>query len=1351
MIRSLGMHMQPFDYASHTDDAGIEWQKWIRSFETMIRASRIEDEDWKKDLLLHYAGPNVQQLFDTLPEVPGTEMRGPLLNIEHYTPNMTSYEEAKTKLNAFFLPKENSTYERHLLRQMKQRAGESIDSFTIRLRVQAERCGFDDRMEENIKDQIIQNCQSAVLRRDLLKRGDASLEEILSVAKIFETVAQQEKSFVGAGDPKPNAPEVNRIEVKSYGKRTKFSELKQPECHRCGYFGHFAKDDKCPAKGQQCKKCGGKDHFWQKCHSKQPIFGKKKWDGNPKFKRPDATSSSSHKNDESNVVKHIADKQEEYIFHLTTSEGNGEINCEIGGVKISAIIDSGSKYNLMSQKNWEQLKEQKVIVSKQQRDASVTFKAYGGQSLELVGVFTASLKLGNSTKLVDFYVVKGDGKVLIGRDTATAMDVLKIGIPVNEVEADVKCEKLGTIKDIVVDIPIKADAVPVVQPYRRIPVALEKMVDKKLNELLEQGVIEAVNEPAKWISPVVVVPKAGGGDVRICVDMRRANEAVERENHPLPTFEDFLPHLAKAKFFSRLDVKNAFHQVEISERSRDITTFITRKGLFRYTRLMFGINCAPELFQKTMEQVLSGCEGCLVFIDDIIVHNMRLKKVLQRLREWNVVLNETKCIYGVSEMRVLGHILSAEGIKPDEDKLESIRRFREPKSGEEVRSFLGLVNYISKFIPDVATLTFPLRQLTVQKHNFVWEPEHQKAFEKLKDHMVSPTTLGYFNDSDRTQLVADASPVGLGAVLIQMNEHGPRIIAYASKSLSDVERRYAQIEKEALALVWAVERFHFYLFGRSFELITDHKPLEVIFGPKSKPCARIERWVVRLQSYKATVVYRPGKSNIADPLSRLAITDTTNGKTFDEYADQYVAWVVSNALPVALKISEIEQASEADSTIQSVRIGMEHGDWTEDATPFKLFVTELSFVDKILLRGTRIVMPDILRTRTLDLAHEGHPGMTIMKQRMRAKVWWPKMDIHVERYVKSCRGCMLVAAPPRPEPMKRRELPSGPWQHVAIDFLGPLPSGHYLFVVVDYFSRYIEVEIMTKTDTTETVKRLNVIFSRFGLPFSITADNGPQFSSEEFRSFCDMNNIKLISTTPYWPQQNGEVERQNRSLLKRLMISQATNADWVEELHKYLLMYRSSPHSTTKRTPSEMLLGYNIRDRLPSIFQPKDQNEDEETVDRDKTAKEIGKQYADKRRNAKPSSISEGDTVLIKKMSKTNKLAPNFEPKTYKVLKRKGGDVIVSAEESGVKYRRHISHLQRIPDDFNAASTSSHIPKQDSPTPRTPSDSTGNEDYGHSRDTTGKEPAVTKRVIRKPTYMQDYVQSVVDNSNNDPN
>lgn len=308
--------------------------------------------------------------------------------------------------------------------------------------------------------------------------------------------------------------------------------------------------------------------------------------------------------------------------------------------------------------------------------------------------------------------------------------------------------------------------------------------------------------------------------------------------------------------------------------------------------------------------------------------------------------------------------------------------FRSPNTVEEVRSFLGLVTYVGKFITNLATVNEPLRKLTKKDVAFEWGEDQQNAFANLKEQLSNPTTLGYYKLSDRTQLYADASPVGLGAVLVQFDGTEPRYIPYASKSLSDTEKRYCQTEKEALALVWAVERFHFYLFGRSFELITDHKALEVIFSSKSKPCARIERWVFRLQSYRYTVIYRTGKNNIADPLSRLVKFEQTN-ESFDEENEQYVQSITSLAAPVAIKLIEIKEASSLDTEIKAVEDALYNGSWSEQAGPFKAFETELCFVDKILLRGNKIVMPK-------NYAHERHPGISKMKQRLRTKVWWPK-------------------------------------------------------------------------------------------------------------------------------------------------------------------------------------------------------------------------------------------------------------------------------------------------------------------------------------------------------------------------
>lgn len=423
------------------------------------------------------------------------------------------------------------------------------------------------------------------------------------------------------------------------------------------------------------------------------------------------------------------------------------------------------------------------------------------------------------------------------------------------------------------------------------------------------------------------------------------------------------------------------------------------------------------------------------------------------------------------------------------------------------------------------------------------------------------------------------------------------------------------------------------------------------------------------------VIYRPGKNNLADPLSRLC-EDNRSCSSFDEEVDHYVYQVTEFAIPVSLKLLVIEDASSVDEEIQLVRKGLFEKVWDPVVNNFKIFETELCFTGNILLRGTRIVIPKLLRPTVLKLAHEGHPGMTVMKRRLRAKVWWPKIDTDAENVVKKCRGCILVSTPDAPEPLKRKELPFAPWQHIAVDYLGPLPTGHYLFVVVDYYSRYIEVEIMTKIDSNETIKCLRIMFARFGLPFSITADNGSQFISEEFKIFCEEMNIRLISTTPYWPQQNGEVERQNRSLLKRLVISQNTNRDWKDDLQNYLLMYRATSHSITGKSPAMLMFNREIRDKLPQIDQPLER--DEEVFDLDKENKEKGKMYTDERRRAKDSDITVGDDVVLKVQKKLNKLSPNFGPEQFTVIERNGSEVLVSSKSSGKQFRRNTSAVKRI-------------------------------------------------------------------------
>lgn len=510
-----------------------------------------------------------------------------------------------------------------------------------------------------------------------------------------------------------------------------------------------------------------------------------------------------------------------------------------------------------------------------------------------------------------------------------------------------------------IQLSLKKDFVPVQLPLRRTPVALRQMVKSKLIELEQQDIIERVSEPSEWVSPLVAVLK-NNGELRLCVDLRRLNQAIERERHPIPTFEDIRISLKDTKWFSLFDIKAAYYQCELDEKSRPLTTFITEWGMFRYKRLVFGVSCAPEKFQKVMEMVLSECKNVIVYIDDILVfgstieeHDESMKQVLSVLERRGIMLNTDKCKIRRSEITFLGHKLTSKGICPTEDKTQAIRQFRPPKDKVELRSFLGMVCFVGKFIPNLATLTDPLRALLKHDVPFEWQEKQQMAFDEIKSYLSNPRQLAYFDVKKRTRLVSDASPVGLGAVLLQFDElKQPQVIDYAAKSLTATERRYCQSEKEALGLVWSIERFKQYLLGLEFEVETDHKTLETIFGPKSRPCARIERWVLRLQSYHYKVIYKSGKSNIADPLSRLPVREDN---AFDEESDVFINIIMTSA---AVDIEEVEEVSRNDETLQLLKEAIDESNFDKEGViEYKFCQKELSYVGNIIIRGNLIVVP----------------------------------------------------------------------------------------------------------------------------------------------------------------------------------------------------------------------------------------------------------------------------------------------------------------------------------------------------------------------------------------------------------
>ena len=538
--------------------------------------------------------------------------------------------------------------------------------------------------------------------------------------------------------------------------------------------------------------------------------------------------------------------------HAVTSSAPS-MKVKIGGIAIDALIDSGSVSNMISERDFQNLegKGLKVSVAKCEKQ----FYAYGGRPVDVVGQFCANLSVGDVSVIDDIVIVK-KGRCLIGHGTAVKLNVLHIGplpfpSPCNSVEDSLDeqlkthypqvFEGIGKLKDFKLKLHTDEEVIPVAPKLRRIPFALRNKVTAKVTELIREDIVEKVIGPSKWVSPVVVVPKPSG-EVRLCVDMRQANQAIIRERLPIPIVDEVLEELNGSTVFSKLDLRMGFHQIELEEESRDITTCITHDGLYRFKRLSFGVNAAPEIYQHIISQAFADIPGVTNIADDLVVHgstkaehDSTVHRVMKRLEERQLTLNPEKCSFRMEKIEFMGLLLSKHGVGPTQERVRDVLETRRPTSAAEVRSFLGMVGFSARFIPDFATTAEPLRAIARKGESFVWGTTQQESFELLKKQLAEAAELAFFDKEAHITVITDASPVGLGAVLVQERNGESRAVCYASRSLSSVERRYSQTEKEALAIVWACERFHLYLYGlQEFDLMTDHQALKVLYSRGSK-------------------------------------------------------------------------------------------------------------------------------------------------------------------------------------------------------------------------------------------------------------------------------------------------------------------------------------------------------------------------------------------------------------------------------------------------------------------------------------------------------------------------------------
>ena len=651
----------------------------------------------------------------------------------------------------------------------------------------------------------------------------------------------------------------------------------------------------------------------------------------------------------------------------------------------------------------------------------------------------------------------------------------------------------------------------------------------------------------------------------------------------------------------------------------------------------------------------------------------------------NLRFNGRKCEFGKRNLTFYGHVFSEKGVSACPRKIEAIQAMTPASNVSELQSYLGMVNYCGRFIKDLATVTAPLRQLTKKNVTFEWKPCHQEDFEKLQNLLTEKKVMAYFNLTKHTQLIVDASPTGLGAILLRWTpgKDDSRVIVYASRALLEVEQRYSQTEREALAIVFGCEHFRLYLYGIYFTLYTDHKPLEMIFGNlNSKPPARLERWRLRLQSYDFEVKYRPGHDNPSDYMPRHPMQRSKPPRE-SANSEQYIQFIAKSAAPKAIMLEDVT----LQETITMIRENRGHNineienpNIAKDELKILRNVKDeltVSCQNDVLLRSTRIVIPRKLRPDASSLAHIGHQGLVKTKSLLREKVWFPLLDSLVKKEIHFCIPCQASGCEKPPQPLCMSSLPEENVEKVFIDFLGPLPSGESLLVVLDGRSRYPIAEIEKKTDAPALIPRLDKIFALFGIPKEVVSDNGPPFKSYEIKKFMRANGIYHRRITPLWPQIN-EAETFMKPLMKAIETADVKNRNWRRELQKFRLNFRATLHSTTKVAPATVMFARNIRTKLPQIEVKVDKSEIDKKIEHhDKDVRQKMKEYADKRRNAKATTMKIGDCVFVKQKRK-NKLSTRFDPRPLRVTNIKG--TMVTAKRENFTTTRNQSFFKLVDD-----------------------------------------------------------------------
>ncbi|XP_062714146.1 uncharacterized protein K02A2.6-like [Aedes albopictus] len=959
-------------------------------------------------------------------------------------PEEKKFSEVCDLLKQRFTPTLVVFRERARFFEARQGDAESIMEWSTRLKKLAANCDFGIDLDVFIKNLFVVGLRRGPLfERVCEEEATASFDVLIKIALKKESTLQQRGVL-----------DVHKIQQGAEKKQCKSDS----RCFACGRGDHDFR--KCQYKSYVCKLCDKKGHLAKVCPTKDSEQSKEK-------KKP------------------CGQKRSPRISHLRINKLEVPppvmVGISVNGCPLFSAIPLDT-------------------------DSREEFVCYNGSGFRAVGTFKAELRYNEHVSKEELYVFEGTRQPLLGRQTMSRWNLKIDFCHVSEKKVDCKEQlkplllkhaevfegELGCFKHGKVHLSLKEDAVPKFCKPRKVPFAFKEKVEAELDRLEESGIIsKGPSSEAEWGTPLAPVLKKDSS-IRLCADYRiTVNPFLVDNRHPFPVIDEIFAALQGGKYFSKLDLKNAYYQLEVDADTRHLLAWSTHRGVYLMNRLPFGTKTACAIFQATLEKVLQGCRGTVSYLDDVMVsgrtveeHLENLNAVLTRLKEAGFVLNMQKCEFFKQEVGYLGHVIDQDGLHKDPEKVQAIMDVKPPKDVKEVRAFVGLANYYAKFCPSLAQCMKPLYELLRDDVKFSWTENRQRAFAVIKKLLSEDTVLVHYNSDMPIKLYCDASNEGIGAVIVhEFPDKSERPISFASRVFKKHVAGYSVIDKEALAIYYGINKFNTYLQGRHFKLMTDHKPLTSLFSPKGVPetaAGRLQRWAVFLSNCDYEIQHVKGVRNVpADFLSRHPIGNDGSKEDEDE-AVSFLNFVEAETRSLVER-KQIIVESRRDKLLSRVAEYVKSG-WPqmiqeEDLKVFHRKRDELSVEEGVLLWGYRIVVPTKLRKFLLDELHSVHLGIVKMKSLARSYFWWPSLDKEIEDMGRKCEMCMQQR-PERSDPISPWRLTSAPCDRVHVDHFSF--RGAEFLVMVDSHSKWIEVFPVRTLTSKETVEKISEFIGRFG-------------------------------------------------------------------------------------------------------------------------------------------------------------------------------------------------------------------------------------------------------------------------------